>query len=115
MKPTKPITDEQIMKMLVKTKGKMYLAASNLGVSHTTLYNRVNASEELLAELDTIRSKQIDFVESKLDKLIEQDNPTAIIFFLKTQGKGRGWSERTEITGDNGKPVEMVIRFVEDD
>jgi len=35
-------------------------------------------------------------VESKLLKLIDDGNPQAIMFFLKTQGKHRGYTERTE-------------------
>jgi hypothetical protein len=46
--------------------------------------------------LEDTREKRHDFVELKLMKGINDDNMTAIIFYLKTQCKQRGYVERVE-------------------
>jgi len=38
-------------------------------------------------------------------KLIDDLNPTMIIFYLKTQAKDRGYVERQEVTGADGGAV----------
>ena len=49
-------------------------------------------------------------LKESLDKLNGQEgNITAIIFTLKTLGKSRGYVERQEVTGAEGKPVETKI------
>jgi len=51
------------------------------------------------------REKMIDNVESKLYSKALDGDTTAMIFFLKTQGKGRGYVERQEVTGANGGAI----------
>jgi len=33
---------------------------------------------------------------------------TALIFYLKCKGKKRGYVERTEVTGADGGPIELI-------
>jgi hypothetical protein len=49
----------------------------------------------------------VDVAESKLMAKIDAGDTTAIIFFLKTQGKGRGYVERQEVTGAEGNAIEV--------
>jgi len=49
------------------------------------------------------------FAESELMKLIKEGNVAATIFFLKTQGKKRGYVERQEVTGAEGAPIIEII------
>jgi hypothetical protein len=51
------------------------------------------------------KERQKDFVEGKLFSEIKKGNITAIIFYLKTQAKDRGYVERQEVTGADGGAV----------
>ena len=62
--------------------------------------------------LTEAREDTLDFVESKLMKAIDDGNVTAMIFFLKTRGKSRGYSERSEFgrAGDV-EPVQVTFKI----
>ena len=62
--------------------------------------------------LTEARENTLDFVESKLMKAIDDGNLTAIIFFLKTRGKSRGYSERSEFgRASDGEPVQVTFKI----
>jgi hypothetical protein len=50
--------------------------------------------------VDDLQNVALDYAESKLHSQIKKENATAIIFYLKTKGKKRGYIERQEITHD---------------
>ena len=58
------------------------------------------------------RESSVDLAESKLIEAIKNGNLTAIIFFLKTQGKSRGYVERSghDLTSD-GEPFKFTIKI----
>jgi len=74
----------------------MTATAEALSVSRKQLYRWYTSSAKLKAEMDNIKESMLDFAESKLAELIAAGDKTAIIFFLKCQGKKRGYVERQE-------------------
>jgi len=50
----------------------------------------------------------LDLAESQLIKKINQGETTPIIFYLKTKGRNRGYIERSELTGADGKPLNGI-------
>lgn len=56
-----------------------------------------------------------DYAESKLIEAIKAGDLAAVKYYLSTKGKNRGYSERQEVTGKDGGPVELAIveRIVE--
>jgi hypothetical protein len=93
-----------IEKAIVDSFGNLSQAANMLKVERATLYRWIeqDALEEAVQEG---RNKRLDFVEGKLDQKINSGDTTAIIFFLKTQGKSRGYVERQEVTGKDGSKL----------
>ena len=68
---------------------------------------RRNNDERVAEAFKLEKERTKDFVENEFFKQVKGGNMTAIIFFLKTQCKDRGYSERKEITGSNGTPLQM--------
>lgn len=56
----------------------------------------------------------IDYAESKLVEHIQNDDIQALIFFLRTKGKKRGYVEKTE-SDVNVNAFEKLMQDVEDD
>jgi hypothetical protein len=82
------------------------------GVSHQTHYDWLDKAENYKKEYEKIKHTQIDFVESKLLNKIKEGDTTAIIFYLKTKGKDRGYSEKIDLSITEKK--EDVILYLPD-
>lgn len=89
---------------IVKAFGNLSTAAKSLQVERATLYRWIE-QEGLEEAVQEGRNRRLDFAESMLDKGMQDGNMTAIIFYLKTQGKSRGYIERQEVTGADGKKL----------
>lgn len=90
------LTVGQIESALKAKAGNIAAAAKALGVARSTLYRRIEKSPGLQDVLTDAREELVDIAESALRKEVLEGNITAIIFTLKTQGKGRGYVERIE-------------------
>lgn len=107
-------TDKQIMDALRATKGMVYVAAQHLGCDPRTIKGRVAKSQRIRDVLDSERGKMGDTAELKLAQAIQKGEPWAIQFYLKTQAKDRGYTERVQndITS-GGQPVQISTIVVE--
>jgi len=101
---------KEILQSLERHNGIVTSACGSIGLARSTYYQWLQADPEFKAAVDEIQEVAIDFVESKLMEKIKgvevqsekgvYDLPpsdTAIIFYLKTKGKKRGYVERTEV------------------
>lgn len=94
--------------------GNISAACMKTGIkSRQTVYNWMK-NEDFSKEVDAINESSIDFVESKLMTLISQDNPQAIMFYLKTKGKKRGYIETIE-NQVSVNPFEQLMKELPDD
>jgi hypothetical protein len=120
------IKKKAMLQALEKTMGNVSKACELVDINRTTHYNWMNDDPDYRAAVDSVGDLALDFVESKLFELIDgptrdviteegiqqvKDAPTpsAVIFYLKTRGKKRGYVERQEITGADSEPIKIII------
>lgn len=95
-----------VIAALESSLGVVTSACKKAGVGRTQFYNWMKEDAEFAREVEDIENIAFDFVESQLYKQIRDNNITATIFWLKTKGRNRGYSERHEISGPGGEPIQ---------
>lgn len=95
--PDNNLSKEQnrFLKALQASLGNITGACAKIRISRQTYYNWMK-NPEFAQAVENVNEANLDYAESKLLSLIRQENATAIIFYLKTKGKKRGYIERVE-------------------
>ncbi len=86
----------RMLKALKEANGLVSTAVYKSEISRETYYRWLKEDPVFAEEVDILEEKMLDFAEGKLFSLIGQGNVRAIIFFLRTRGKKRGYTERVE-------------------
>jgi len=94
----KPLTRKQkaMLEALEKTAFNVSAACRMVGIDRRTHYDWLHKSNTYKKRCEEIQESLIDLAESQLLKKIKKEDLGAIIFFLKTKGKKRGYTERIE-------------------
>jgi hypothetical protein len=106
------IHKKAMLKALEKSLGVVTTACKFVDISRETHYRWLREDAEYKEAVECISDIAIDFAESKLHDNIENGSDTAIIFYLKTKGKKRGYIERQEIAVE--KMPSIKIEWPED-
>lgn len=110
MARTKPtFTQEMILEALRTTKGRRYRAAQQLGCDVRTIYRAAEKYPAVAELLTGYRGHDTDRVEDVLVERALAGDPWAVCFYLKTQAKDRGYTERQELSGADGKPIQFLV------
>ena len=102
-------TAARIIDAIHQSQGLLTVAAPAAGVSYGTMMRYMADYESVKQAAIEAKERMIDFAESKLLANIKSGDNTAIIFYLKTQAKHRGYIERAEIGGIGGEPIRYEI------
>lgn len=92
-------------------------AASTAGVSFVTVWHAMKDDPDFADAVDDAEVEACDPVETALYDAATSGNVPAIQTWLYGRSKGR-WKPpnvKTEITGEDGKPIEHIIRVVYDE
>ena len=107
------VTNEELIAAIKGSAGNISVIVGRIKeqygiqVTRQAIEWRRDNDEEIAEALKLERERTKDFVENKFFEQVKNGNMTAIIFFLKTQCKDRGYSERKEITGADGSSLQM--------
>ena len=114
MEPTKPThTKKEFLDALARCSGNVSEAVKQVPIHRGTHYDWLAADPEYAAAVEAIKESLIDRAEGVLHGLIGDGNVPAVLFFLKTQGKKRGYVERTETdVTSGGQPIVFETKVV---
>jgi predicted transcriptional regulator len=103
-------TIEEYEKALRDSKGMVSVAARMLGVTQQAVSYRVKTSTTLQRVRDEAREAMTDVAELRLYERIQAGEGWAVCFYLKTQGRSRGYIERTEFANAPGEDFRVEVR-----
>ena len=104
---------KKFLDILKKNAGLVYLSCEKCGITAPTYYNWLRDDPSFAEAVKSINEGMLDFAEGALFEKIKNKDLTAIIFFLKTKGRERGYQEKlvteTTIKSDiAGKPLDAT-------
>ncbi len=103
------VTIEQIEQALISNGGWFTQAAKALGCSHQAISKRVQQSERLQRAVEDTKARYLDLAESKLVEAIKNGESWAICFYLKCQGRQRGYVEKAKVDANINAQEPLVI------
>ena len=102
----KPTKKELFIKALTNNLGHITKACKAANIHRRTYYSWIDKDEQFKEDCDNVEAGLIDLAENRLLEKIDKYDITAIIFFLKTKGKKRGYQEKQEI--EITKPFDRI-------
>jgi AcrR family transcriptional regulator len=109
-------TPEKKAKFLLifsRKKTNVAEACRAMGISRRTFYDWYNDDENFKAAVEEAREAIIDWAEGKLRTRINKGSDAAVIFFLKTQGKKRGYVEKQSVEHSGQVDSKLVVEVVD--
>jgi len=103
-----------LIKALEKSLGIVTTACNAADISRSTFYSYCKSDPEFKKQVDEIDNVALDFVESQLFEQIRNNVPASTIFYLKTKGKKRGYTEKTELSHKVDHSGVMVVPTMSD-
>ena len=97
-----------MLEALRATLGIISAAAEKAGIDRKTHYRWLKEDPDYAEAVANVAEYVTDFAESSLFKLIQEGNPQATLFYMKTRGRSRGYVERQEIEITEKKPLSWL-------
>lgn len=104
-------TVDQVAKALKASGGLRSVTAQKLGCDRKTVTNYIARYKRLQEVEGEIVEQSLDLAEGKILTAMKGGDLTATIFYLKTKGKHRGYSERHQVEGPDGAAVPVAATF----
>ena len=101
---------DRLAEFIRKGDGLQSTTAKRLKISRQVFRDWLNKYPVFVEAFDDAREAMLDVAESQLHLEIKKGKAWAVCFYLKCQGKSRGYVERQEVTGADGRPLEHAIK-----
>lgn len=108
MSETKETQKRSLLEALERSLGIVSTACEKANIGRATHYRWLQEDPEYREAVRMVEERTIDFAESHLHALIKDKNPQAVIFYMKTKGKTRGYVERQEIQMTEQPPLSWL-------
>ena len=99
----------ELIDALIQSDGNMAAVARSFNCHRSLVWQYVDKDPKLRELTDELSESFIDEAESQLFKQIREGNTAAIIFFLKTKARHRGYSERLELLPLTRQSIEVDL------
>ncbi len=96
-KPHLTVKQKLFIKAFEKHATNISRACDVVGIDRSTHYTWLSRNSTYKEKIQAIEEGMIDFAEGMLYKNMKEGKESSILFFLKTRGKKRGYTEKTEI------------------
>ena len=114
MNKSRHIKKETLLKALEKSLGVVTIACKKSDIPRSTYYKWLKDDEEFRQQVKEIENVALDFAESQLHQQISDNSTAATIFYLKTKGKARGYTEKNELDiTSGGNPLKLKIEVID--
>ncbi len=109
------LTATTVEAKLRELSGNMAAVGRHFGVTRQAVHLFCKSRPSLMAVANDVREGFKDNAESALQAAVLRGEAWAVCFFLKTQAKDRGYVERQELSGPDGKKMEPLVILRGDD
>lgn len=107
---------EKLVILIGKHHGNVSAVAKAMKCSRQTIHTYAKDNEAISQALQDAREEITDIAESKLLTAIKSGEAWAVCFYLKTQGRGRGYVEKQiNVNVDMSKLSDDELRAIAED
>jgi transposase-like protein len=106
--------NDEVIAQIKKMNGNLAAVARAMGVSREGIRKHLQKHPSAQQALEESRETMLDNAESVLYKKALEGSTPELLFFLKTQGKSRGYIERQEVTGKDGASLSIELSWGDD-
>ena len=107
------ISNKRVEEEIHKYHGNLSACARGLGRSRSWLYLHLESNPKLWDAVHEARETMLDNAESVLYKKVLAGSTPELLFFLKTQGKKRGYIERQQLEHSGDQKVRIVVEYAD--
>lgn len=96
---------DEFLQILEASAGLVATACKKANISRGTYYRWYREDENFAERADDVKEMQKDAAEALILKKMKDGDTSMLIFYAKTQMKDRGYVERKELVGKDGKDL----------